>query len=69
MLTKISAQKGDILRYYNSTGTLRVCSVNELSCVQPVQFYIECDSLPNIEVIKTDGTVMDARFQSIREAH
>ena len=41
MLTKISAQKGDILRYYNSTGTLRVCSVNKLSCVQPVQFYIE----------------------------
>ncbi len=62
MLTKISAQKGDILRYYNSTGTLRVCSVNELSCVQPVQFYIECDSLPNIEVIKTDGTVMDCQI-------
>ena len=62
MLTKISAQKGDILRYYNSTGTLRVCSVNKLSCVQPVQFNIECDSLPNIEVIKTDGTVMDCQI-------
>src|SRR5699024_9534800 len=38
MLNAIAVKKGDILRYYNSQGTIRVCSAGSAKGPQKVEF-------------------------------
>lgn len=41
MLCRIAEQKGDLLRYYNTTGAIRVVGVSHTKQPQLVEFYIE----------------------------
>lgn len=41
MLNRISMEKGDILRYYNTSGTVRVCNPSHLGGDRLIEFYIE----------------------------
>lgn len=61
MLTEISAKKGDILRYYNTNGTIRVCNVTELAEKLPVEFYIENGFLAAAEIRDENGKQLTAQ--------
>lgn len=50
MLNHISREKGDILRYYDTNGTIRVCNPSGLSGPRPVEFYIESPHMDDAEV-------------------
>ena len=41
MLCSIAEKKGDMLRYYNTTGTVRAVGVSHTSQPQLIEFYIE----------------------------
>lgn len=58
ILNKISEKQGDILRYYNTDGKIRVCSVAETKELQLVEFYIETMKLEDVRVISRDGSEM-----------
>lgn len=62
MLTEICAQKGDILRYYDRNGILRVCATNRQPGLQPVEFYIARDIIPNLSIIREDGKQMTCQI-------
>ena len=55
LLDRIAAEKGDILRYYSTSGSIKACNVSSLSGEQLVEFYIESPSLPRAEIICSDG--------------
>jgi len=50
---------GDILRYYNTKGKVKVVSMSSQKGVFPVEFYVETISLPAVKVtdIKTGKTI------------
>lgn len=50
---------GDILRYYNTKGKVKVVSMSSQKGVFPVEFYVETISLPAVKVtdIKTEKTI------------
>ena len=50
MLTRIAEKKGDTLRYYNTSGKIRVCGTSQSNCLQLVEFYIESPILEAAEV-------------------
>ncbi len=50
MLTRIAEEKGDLLRYYNTTGKIRACATSKSNCLQLVEFYIESPILEAAEV-------------------
>ena len=55
MLGRIAEEKGDILRYYNSSGQIKVLCANQALGLQKVEFYIE--SCPeNIRITREDQT-------------
>ena len=58
MLDHIAAERGDILRYYNTSGTVRVCSTGRVMGPQPVEFYIESPILPAAQVTDGNGRVI-----------
>ena len=58
MLNRIAAQKGDILRYYSTSGTIRACGISQTGGPQLVEFYIETLHLENAEVRNADGQVL-----------
>ena len=45
MLNRIAAEKGDILRYYSTRGTVRACHVSDRAGQRLVEFYIESPHL------------------------
>lgn len=46
LLGRAAAEKGDILRYYNTSGKLRVIAPNRAQGLQAVEFYLENWDLP-----------------------
>ena len=58
ILNQIAKEKGDILRYYATNGTIKVCNISEADCPQLVEFYIETMQLPAAEVRDETGRVI-----------
>ena len=55
MLCSIAEQKGDLLRYYNTTGAIRAIGVSHSSEPQLIEFYIETIALEDMEVRDLSG--------------
>lgn len=55
ILHRIMKEKGDIFRYYNTDGTIRVYNVNKTAGPQVVEFYIESMDMPDAVIQKEDG--------------
>lgn len=55
MLNRIAAEKGDILRYYNTTGKIKACSISGREGLLPVEFYIESPVLNRAEILDAAG--------------
>lgn len=58
MLCRIAEEKGDILRYYSTSGRLRVCAPGAAAGLQPVEFYIESPHLARVRIRRADGTAL-----------
>lgn len=58
VLNQIMKEKGDILRYYNTNGKIKVCNISNQTEPQLVEFYIESMLLPNAEIRTEDGQVI-----------
>ena len=50
MLTRTAEELGDIMRYYNTNGTIKVINTSDLSGTLPVEFYIESYYMKNASV-------------------
>lgn len=50
MLTRIAEKAGDMMRYYNLNGKIRVVNTTELSGKMPVEFYVESMNMKNAEI-------------------
>ena len=55
MLCLIAEQKGDLMRYYNTTGIVRAIGVSHTKQPQLVEFYVETLSLDAVKVLDTTG--------------
>lgn len=55
MLYSIAEQKGDLLRYYNTTGAIRAIGVSHSKEPQLIEFYIETIALEDVEVRDFSG--------------
>ncbi|MDD7739600.1 MAG: hypothetical protein PUJ62_05950 [Lachnospiraceae bacterium] len=55
MLNQIADKKGDILRYYNTSGRLKVCRANREEDLQVVEFYVENPYLERMRITGEDG--------------
>ena len=55
MLNRISVQKGDILRYYNTSGEILVCNPGAYQGKRPVEFYIENGQIAAMEILDSAG--------------
>ena len=55
MLGLIAEEKGDIMRYYSTSGTLKVCVPNAARGKQVVEFYVESHQLSRARVVREDG--------------
>lgn len=55
MLNRIAKEKGDILRYYETNGTIKVCNPTGLSGPQLVEFYIESPHMDAAEIVGGAG--------------
>lgn len=55
MLDRICHEKGDILRYYSTSGKIKACSANTLAGLQLVEFYIESPFLARAEIVDGAG--------------
>lgn len=58
MLCRIAEEKGDLLRYYSTSGRLRVCAPGAAAGLQPVEFYIESPHLARVRIRRADGTAL-----------
>ena len=58
MLDRIAHEKGDILRYYSTNGTVKACSANSLTGAQLVEFYIESPYLARAEIRDETGNCL-----------
>lgn len=58
MLDRIAREKGDILRYYNTCGRIKVCNVSARAGLLPVEFYIESPYIQRAEVLDQAGNVL-----------
>ena len=58
LLGHIAEEKGDILRYYDTNGTLKVCAPNGADGLQPVEFYVESPHMARTQITRADGTVL-----------
>ena len=57
MLCSIAEKKGDMLRYYNTTGAVRAVGVSHTSQPQLIEFYIETLALEDVEVRDLAGNL------------
>jgi len=55
MLNHIAVERGDILRYYSTTGTVRACGVNSRPGKRLVEFFIESNAIEAAEVRNEAG--------------
>lgn len=55
MLDRIIREKGDSLRYYNTDGQIKACSVSGTAGPQLVEFYIETMAMPRAEIRDAEG--------------
>lgn len=58
MLYSIASEKGDVLRYYNTSGTIRVCNTGRTASPQLVEFYIESWDIPDAEIRDETGRIL-----------
>lgn len=58
VLNQIIKEKGDILRYYNANGKIKVCNISNTEADQLVEFYIEFMPLSSVEVKNESGQTM-----------
>ncbi len=56
MLMHIAEEKGDLLRYYNTSGQLTVQAPNRVDGPQTVEFYLENWEVSRVKVTREDGT-------------
>lgn len=64
MLNRISMEKGDILRYYETSGTIRVSNVSQSSGTLPVEFYIESPHLQRVEITDELGNQLESQVSA-----
>ncbi len=62
MLNRISVEKGDILRYYNTNGKIRACNVTSLAGKQLVEFYIESPHMARAEIADEAGNILTSQI-------
>lgn len=53
ILNKLALDNGDIMRYYNNNGKIKVKNTNNLAQKLLVEFYIESHTIKNITIIET----------------
>lgn len=58
MLDHIAAERGDVLRYYNTEGKVRACGVNDRSGKRLVEFFIESPVIQGMEIRNEAGEVL-----------
>ena len=66
LLGAVTREKGDTLRYYNTSGTLRVLAPGGAPGPQLVEFYVETLSLPARASGATTGPSCPARYRPTR---
>lgn len=54
LLNRVTENMGDIMRYYNTEGQIKVINPTNLSEKMPVEFYIETQSLKNARVVNIE---------------
>ena len=64
MLGAIGEKKGDTLRYYNTSGSIRVCAPNQVKGLQPVEFYVESPILDRVRITCEDGTELPCQVST-----
>lgn len=70
MLNKTAAEEGDILRYYNTNGKIKVINTGTSEGMMPVEFYIESMSMKNAQIIRgADKKEIPVRFLLILEEY
>lgn len=58
LLNRIMKEKGDILRYYNTNGKIKVCNIAKTAGPQPAEFYIESMELKAAEIKDEQGRLI-----------
>lgn len=58
MLNQIASEKGDILRYYNTTGKIRACNVTGQAGKKLVEFYIESPHMARAGILTREGSAL-----------
>lgn len=58
IFNQIVKEKGDILRYYNTSGKIKVCNVSRAAGPQLVEFYIETLKLEAAEIKNEQGELI-----------
>ncbi len=58
MLNRIAVERGDALRYYSTSGTVRACGVNSQPGKRLVEFFIESHAFEAAEVRDEAGRVL-----------
>lgn len=53
MLSRTAAEAGDILRYYNTNGKIKVINTGASEGMMPAEFYIETMSMSNVQIVRT----------------
>lgn len=53
ILNKLALDHGDMMRYYNNNGKIKVKNTNNLAQKLLVEFYIESHTIKNIKIIET----------------
>ena len=61
LLGHVADEKGDLLRYYDTHGTLKVCVPGRAGGLQPVEFYVESPYMARAQVTRADGTVLPSQ--------
>lgn len=64
LLGRTAAEKGDILRYYNTSGKLRVIAPNRAQGLQAVEFYLENWDLPRARIVREDGVELPCQVSA-----
>lgn len=61
ILNLIAREKGDIFRYYEDAGKIKVINVRDYNGKMPVEFYIENSDIQNMEVVGEDGVAIECQ--------
>lgn len=64
MLNGIRKRAGDLLRYYNTSGKIRVCNPADAEGDYPVSFYIETMDMPDAVIKDSEGKVISCQVSA-----